>query len=48
MTTVEVSTENWKRLHSHREPTETMDDVVGEALDALETAHGPPTEDAQQ
>jgi len=48
MTTVEVSTENWKRLHSHREPTETMDDVVGDALDALETAHNSPTEKPEQ
>ena len=37
MVTIEASERNWKRLIRHKEPGETMDDVLTDALDALET-----------
>ena len=37
MVTIEASERNWKRLIRHKEPGESMDDVLTDALDALET-----------
>ena len=37
MVTIEASERNWKRLNRHKEPGESMDDVLTDALDALET-----------
>ena len=36
MVTVEASERNWKRLNRHKEPGESFDDVLTDALDALE------------
>jgi hypothetical protein len=36
--TIEASERNWKRLNRHKDPGNSMDDVLGEALDALEAA----------
>jgi hypothetical protein len=35
--TIEASEANWRRLNRHKDPGETMDDVLTDALDALET-----------
>jgi len=35
--TIEASEQNWRRLNRHKDPGESMDDVLSDALDALET-----------
>jgi hypothetical protein len=35
--TVEASERNWRRLQRAKDPGESMDDVLTEALDALES-----------
>ena len=34
--TIEASERNWKRMNRHKDPGEKMDDVLTDALDALE------------
>ena len=36
MVTIDASERNWKRMNRHKEPGEKMDDVLIDALDALE------------
>jgi len=36
--TIEASERNWRRINQHKDPGEKMDDVIGDALDALEDA----------
>jgi len=34
--TIDASERNWKRMNRHKDPGDNMDDVLTEALDALE------------